>query len=179
MVQLKDLGHRICIIGPSSGGKSTLALALSKKLNIEVCHLDQLAHIPYTDWQPRDRKLLEADHNLFLELHKTWIIEGNYSFLMPERFARATSVIWLDFDLWGSLRRYIWRSFQGVDARPGNLEGATQQFSWEHLHYMTFLAPQKRANYQNLLQKSDVTTLRLHSFQELKKYYAFWDLQES
>lgn len=103
MESLEKLGKRICIIGGSSCEKSTLAKALGKKLNLTICHLDQLAHIPNTNWEPRDKKLLEKDHRKFLAENKEWVIEGNYSFLMNDRFALATSVIWLDFNVAGAL----------------------------------------------------------------------------
>ena len=77
MVALHDLGNRICIIGLSSSGKSTLAQALGKKLNLNILHLDQIAHIPNTDWAPRDKALMTADHQAFLTDHTDWVIEGN------------------------------------------------------------------------------------------------------
>jgi adenylate kinase family enzyme len=45
MIPLENLGKRISIIGLSSGGKSTLAKALGEKLQVNVCHLDQIAHV--------------------------------------------------------------------------------------------------------------------------------------
>lgn len=41
MITLDKLDNRICIIGCSNSGKSTLANALANKLNISVYHLDQ------------------------------------------------------------------------------------------------------------------------------------------
>jgi len=35
-----------------------------------------------------------------------WIIEGNYSVCMEPRFDRATAVIWLDPNIYGSVWRY-------------------------------------------------------------------------
>jgi adenylate kinase family enzyme len=178
MMELNELGYRICIIGPSSGGKSTLAQALGKRLDLEVCHLDQLAHIPNTNWQARDKELLEQDHREFLRNHDQWIIEGNYSFLMKPRFAEATSIIWLDFNVWGSLIRYLKRTLRKEESRPGNLPGATQQFSWELIHYMLLLAPKKRKTYRILTEQSQVKTLRLRSFNQLKTYYQYWELEK-
>lgn len=37
-MSLSDLGNRICILGPSNNGKSTL---------------DVLHHVPNTDWEPQ------------------------------------------------------------------------------------------------------------------------------
>ncbi|WP_294205859.1 adenylate kinase [uncultured Chryseobacterium sp.] len=177
MVPLEYLGTRICIIGPSSGGKSTLAKALGEKLQVEVCHLDQLAHLPGTDWKPRARDLFRKDHNRFLSENNVWIIEGNYSFLMQERFGAATAVIWLDFKVTGSVLRYIIRSLKNSDSRPGNLEGATRQFSWPLIRYIMFRAPKSRGKYRELITSSNVRLLYLNSFRELKAYYRFWKLK--
>lgn len=49
---LDDLGPRICIIGPSNSGKSTLATAIARARGLNAIHLDQLYHRPDTDWEP-------------------------------------------------------------------------------------------------------------------------------
>ncbi len=177
MVPLEKLGKRICIIGLSSGGKSTLAEALGKKLQLHVCHLDQLAHIPGTNWQLRDKELLREDHARFLRENREWIIEGNYSFLMKERFTDATAVIWLDFNVRGSVLRYLLRTLKSSDARPGNLPGATNQFSWKLIRYIIFTAPKNRGKYSKLIHETGLPLLHLTSFGELKKYYRFWELE--
>ena len=56
MLPIKSVGNRIMILGPSNAGKSTLALAISMKLDIPVMHIDQLQHLPNTDWKIRDEE---------------------------------------------------------------------------------------------------------------------------
>jgi len=123
MEPLHNLGQRICIIGLSAGGKSTLAQALGNKLKIEVFHLDQLAHIPNTDWKEQDVTIFINSFHKILTNHENWIIEGNYSKLMPIRFEKATTIIWLDFNKWGSVYRYLKRTLKNEAHRPGKLEG--------------------------------------------------------
>jgi Cytidylate kinase len=41
-MQLPDLGERICILGPSNSGKSTLAEAIARKRGLQAVHSDQL-----------------------------------------------------------------------------------------------------------------------------------------
>ncbi|ALU25909.1 MULTISPECIES: adenylate kinase [Myroides] len=176
MVALHDLGNRICIIGLSSSGKSTLAQALGKKLNLNILHLDQIAHIPNTDWTPRDKALMTADHQAFLTDHTDWVIEGNYSFLMPERFKEATCIIWLDFSPIGALYRYIKRSITHRDTRPGNLDGAKSQFSMKMVKYILFEAPKKSPKYVDLINNSSATFIHIRSFKELMKWYRVWGL---
>lgn len=176
MTSLNQLGNRICIIGNSSAGKSTLADTLAKRLNVKVLHLDQIAHIPNTNWTPRDRNLLAVDHQQFLDLYTDWIIEGNYSFLMPSRFKKATCIIWLDFSAMGSVYRYIKRSLTHKDSRPGNLDGATSQFNMKMVKYILLEAPKKKYKYVELIENSDAIFIHIRSFKELMKWYKMWNI---
>jgi hypothetical protein len=67
MLPFATLGERIVILGPSNAGKSTLAVALSEKLGIPAVHLDQLHHLPDTNWQPRPEAEFAALHDAILE----------------------------------------------------------------------------------------------------------------
>ncbi|MDM1347058.1 adenylate kinase [Myroides marinus] len=176
MTSINQLGNRICIIGISSSGKSTLAQALGKKLNLNVLHLDQIAHIPNTDWVPRDKELMAADHQAFLDNHTDWVIEGNYSYLMPERFAHATTIIWLDFSPMGALYRYIKRSITHKDSRPGNLKGSKHQFSMKMFRFILIETPKRSAKYTVLINNSPATLIHIRSFKELMKWYKVWGL---
>ena len=52
-LSLEELGPRICIMGPSNSGKSTLADAIARKTSLPLIHLDQLHHLPDSKWVPR------------------------------------------------------------------------------------------------------------------------------
>src|SRR5579871_6051214 len=106
---LAQLGSRICIFGPSNSGKSTLAATLGQRLSIDVIHLDQLHHLPHTDWQPRPNGEFHALHDAAIQ-QENWIIEGNYSSCIPQRLARATGLILLDISTGRSLFRYLRRT---------------------------------------------------------------------
>ena len=176
MNKLETLGTRICIIGNSAAGKSTLAQHLANNLNLTVCHLDQIAHVPNTNWEPRDRKLLRMDHQVFLAQHQRWVMEGNYSFLMPERFQQATTIIWLDFSRWGSAYRFIKRSIQNNENRAGNLEGARQQFNFKMLKHILFTVPKNKVKYQQLIEASGIPCIRIQSFKALLEFYKKMEL---
>lgn len=114
-MQLPELGRRICILGPSNSGKSTLANAIARKCGLLAIHLDQLHHLLGTDWQPRPADEFTALHDQAI-LGDAWVMDGNYSKCMPQRFRRATGVILLDVATPLSLFRYARRCLSG---RPG------------------------------------------------------------
>lgn len=176
MKPIENLGHQICIIGLSASGKSTLAQALGKKLGIEVIHLDQLAHIPNTNWEKQDEAIFMNSFHKILTNHDNWIIEGNYSKLMPIRFEKATTIIWLDYNKWSSVYRYIKRSLKNDFYHPGKLEGSNDTINLRHIYYTLFKAPKNRIIYQRLIDNSNAQLIRIKSFSDLMKYYKFWDL---
>ena len=176
MTSLNELGQRICIIGPSNSGKSTLANQLGEKLNIPVCHLDQLAHIPGTNWKLRDEKEFAADQDAFLE-KESWIIEGNYSFCMPQRFAKATSLIWIDPNFLGCCFRYLSRCIKNDRNRPGRLKDATNEFSFEMMNHILFKYPKIRQKHKAILSGYNFPLLYIRSMKGLNQYYMKWGLK--
>lgn len=139
---LDDLGPRICIMGPSNSGKSTLATAIGRARGLTPIHLDLLYHIPNTDWQPRTDEEFIALHDEALS-GASWVIDGNYSGCLPQTLARATGLILLDTSTATSLLRYRRRSRLERD-RPDGLEGAWIASSGDDLAHRSHLstAPQ-------------------------------------
>lgn len=81
-------------------------------------HLDQLQHLPDTDWEPRPEAEFRCLHDAAI-LGEAWIIDGNYSRLMPQRIARATGIVLLNDRRWANFARYLRRTlFQ--KARAGH-----------------------------------------------------------
>lgn len=181
-IDLNDLGCRICILGRSCGGKSTLAHSLGEKLNIPVLHLDQIAHIPHTNWERRNHEEFVADHDHFIE-HDKWIVEGNYSMCMPQRLERANAVIFMDFSFHDYLWRYLKRVFQTKfqpKKRIGAIEGAKKEFNWSLIQYVWRMHPKNRAKYHDYLDiyMKDKPVIILRCFSDLDKLYAEWALKK-
>jgi adenylate kinase family enzyme len=108
-MQLSELGERICILGPSNSGKSTLADAIARKCGLTAVHLDQLHHLPNTNWKARPESEFLALHDEAIAVDQ-WVIDGNYSKYFAQRFQRATGVVLLDVSTITSLFRYIRRT---------------------------------------------------------------------
>ena len=173
---LNQLGKNICIIGNSSTGKSTFAQQLGKKLQLPICHLDQLAHYPNSDWKPRPKQELQNEHSSFLNNNIHWIIEGNYSFLMDERFTQGSIVFWFNFNRTTSLLQYLRRCFYADEKRAGNLPGATSQFSLKMIRHILFIAPKNKKHYRKKLSTSKILWIEVTSFRQLNKYYKAYHL---
>lgn len=176
MINLNDLGTNICIIGNCATGKSTLAQSLANKLDLPFCHLDQIAYIPYTDWQPRGKKLISRDHSVFLNINKKWVIEGNYSFLMENRFAHATSIIWLNFSTANSLFRYIKQTLFDVTPRVGIPEGSKNKLILDMFSHILIDSPKNKIEYKELITNSGIKHIEINNSKQLLDYYNFWEL---
>jgi adenylate kinase family enzyme len=99
-----------------------------------------------------------------------WVMEGNYGFTMPQRFQRATTIIWLDFSRWGCLIRYIRRCFEPASRRKGALPGAVERLNLRMLRYILIEAPPKRKNYEAMITEHAAHHIRLRSMNELNSF---------
>jgi adenylate kinase family enzyme len=171
---LEALGQRICILGPSNSGKSTLANAIGRRAGLRVIHLDQLHHLPHTAWQPRPRDAFHALHDAAI-LENRWVIDGNYSSCMPQRMARATGMILLDVSTLTSLGRYLYRTL--FDRRRiGGLEGAPERIHMDMLRHIIVATPANRARYATMYDALPLPKVRLASTRAIDEAYAAWQL---
>lgn len=175
MVALSELGDRICIMGPSNSGKSTLADAIARKIRAEAIHLDLLFHHPGTDWEPRAFADFQRLHDAAI-LTPRWVIDGNYSQLLPQRLARATGFILLDIPMPLSLFRYIRRSLLR-GGRIGGLEGGKDSVKWGMLKHIAFKTPKNRARYAALQHTIELPKVALLSPTQIEACYSAWDLR--
>lgn len=157
---------RICIIGPSSSGKSTLAHKLGQKTGFPVLHLDKIAHIPGTNWKRCSLEETIQKHDTFIRKDR-WIVEGNYQKFMAQRFERADTVIVHHFNRFGCAYRFVKRAMLKQTSRAGMLDGTQDKINWKMVYYILFKAPQKMKMYSELLKKySHLNVIHVYSFKE-------------
>ena len=173
-MDLSELGDRICILGPSNSGKSTLADAIGRKRNLEVVHLDLLFHLPNTDWEQRPRSEFIALHDTAIAGER-WVMDGNYSIGMPQRFQRATGLILLDISTPASLLRYFRRTLLERE-RHGGLEGGRDSIKWDMIHHIVVTTPRNRERYKTMFAELDLPKLQLSSLRAIKRCFQKWDL---
>lgn len=166
---LDDLGTRICIMGPSNSGKSTLAGAIGRAKGLEVVHLDRLRHVPRTDWVPRPPDAFAALHDRAIAGDR-WVIEGNYSWLLPQRLARATGFILLDVPTVTSLYRYVRRCWFERDRR-GALDGGRDSVKWEMIRHIAITTRANRARYRTLIDGIGLPKVQIGSTDALASFY--------
>lgn len=117
------LMERIVIIGSSSSGKTTFAKSLSEKLDIKHKELD------FFYWEPNWTEATpENFRNRVDEFtsQSTWITDGNFGQIRDLVWARATTIIWLDYPfkiiMKQFFKRSIIRSFKKEELWNGNRE---------------------------------------------------------
>lgn len=174
-LSLEALGPRIAILGPSNAGKSTLAQAIAMRRNLPLVHLDQLRHIPNTQWKARSEEAFAALHAAAVaEPH--WVIEGNYTAYATERLERATGVVVLNAHVGLRLFRYLRRCLNGGARRIGHLQGAQERINWEMVQWI--VGPSRRTAHDKLrlAAASGSPWVDATSTAKIRLLYAAWDL---
>ena len=156
-------------MGPSNSGKSTLAAAIGRACGLTPIHLDQLHHLPNTDWRPRPDEEFIALHDEALSGAR-WVMDGNYSRCLPQRLARATGVILLDTSTATSLLRYVRRSWFQCD-RLGGLKGGMDTVKWEMIHHIVVVTRNSRRRYEEMFDGIGLPKVRLSTAREIAQFY--------
>lgn len=123
--------ERINVIGTSGSGKSTFARELASVLDLPFFEMDRMY------WKENWRAA--ADDELFQEVRdvtsrQRWIIDGNYTRTIPEKWKHVQLVIWIDLSFVRTVfrvtKRAIHRSFTRQELWPGtgNYETLRQSF---------------------------------------------------
>ena len=152
---------KIAIIGYSGSGKSTLAKQLAEVYNIPVLHFDKVQFRP--NWEIRPQASKEIMAKTFLDLHKDWVIDGNYSKLSFERrMEEADVIIMLLFNRVSCLYRVTRRYLTYKDSsRPDMGEGCKEKLDWEFVKWILRDGRSKTARdrYLWVLQQYPVKTV--------------------
>jgi adenylate kinase family enzyme len=156
-------------MGPSNSGKSTLAEAISQARDLVPVHLDQLYHLPHTDWLSRAADEFAALHDAAVQ-ESRWVMDGNYSRLIPRRLERATGFILLDVSTPVSLFRYLRRCWFERDRR-GGLEGGRDSVKWDMIRHITVASRLNRHHHHQLFTDVRLPKVRINSARALVRFY--------
>lgn len=175
MVALSELGDRICILGPTNSGKSTLASAIAREIGTEAIFLDRLYHRPGPGWRPRPAAEFERLHDAAIAGPR-WVMDGNYSRLLPKRLERATGFILLDISAPRSLVRYLRRSLFEGGRQIGGVGESGDAVTWAMLRHILRVTPANRRRYAALFPTISLPKVLLVSARRIEACYAAWGL---
>lgn len=168
--------QRINVVGTTASGKSTLAVTLADRLGLPYVELDELHWEPgWTEARPavfRDRVAAAIGGD-------RWVVDGNYSSVRDLVWARADTVVWLDYPLPTILRRFLRRTFRRIARREelwaGNRERlATQFFSRDSLLlWILSTYRRRRREYPRLLaEHENLVAIRLGTPRDAARWLA-------
>jgi adenylate kinase family enzyme len=117
---------RIVVVGTSGAGKTTLALRIAARLHLPHIELDAI------NWQSEWRDLTRHDQEEFVRRvteaiqAAAWVIDGNYGPVRERVWARATHLVWLDYEraviMGRVISRSLVRAFLRTELWAGNRE---------------------------------------------------------
>ena len=120
---------RTIVVGTSGSGKTTVAGRIAAILGVAHIELDALYWGP--DWQPRDLDIFRQEVESAVSADR-WVLDGNYSYVRPITWPRATHVVWLNYSfsrvMFQLTRRTIRRALTGVELFAGNRETLRKSF---------------------------------------------------
>lgn len=163
--------ERVLVIGCPGAGKSTVAVRVAATLDLPLHHLDQLFWQPGWRESPRD----QFDEKLARVLAgPTWVLDGNYSWTLPQRLKVADTVLWLDFSTATCLRGVLtrWVRFRGRQ-RPDMGRNCPEKVDWPFLWYVVRWRTRHQQPITHLLAEAasrGVEVRRLRSRAELERW---------
>ncbi|MBI5648927.1 MAG: AAA family ATPase [Chloroflexi bacterium] len=105
---------RVSVIGTTGSGKTTFARELARRMNARHIELDALHWEP--NWIEAPREIFRARVELATR-GAAWTVDGNYSQARDIVWARADTIVWLDYPFPVVLWRLSTRTFKRVFTR--------------------------------------------------------------
>jgi len=156
--------RRIAVIGTSGSGKTVFAERLAQHLGIPHVELDAIhwgpnwTPRPLEDFRQRTAQSLAGD---------AWTVDGNYGKVRDIVWARADTVVWLDYPLplimWRVVGRTLRRSLTGEVLWNDNREYLGQAlFSSDSIVLWSLRSyRRRRREYPLLFQRPEYAHLRI------------------
>lgn len=169
--------NRISIVGGSGSGKSTLCSVLSKELNLPAVHLDGINF---------DSNWVEIDKNKRDKLIDTkasadkWIIDGNYSKTLKNRFEKSDLIIWLDYSTFAQLKGILKRFFTTINKERPEIPGCKERFNFTFMKYVIAYNKKKRhLIVDNLIDISKEKVLIFKTQNDLNRWLKYFTKNEN
>lgn len=115
--------RRVSVVGNSGSGKTTVATAIARALEVPHLELDAVFHQP--DWQPLEREAFLARVAQFIA-GDGWVVDGNYNAVRDLVWQRADTVVWMDLPRRQIMRQLTARTLRRMVMRTELWNGNTE-----------------------------------------------------
>ena len=161
--------ERICIIGGSGTGKTTLSDNLGKELNLPVYHIDGIHHLK--NWEIRDEN--ERDKIILEKVAQPkWIIDGTYRSTLQQRLEKADCVIYLDYSSLAQIIGVLKRFIKNHGKEKEEIPGCKEQMSWKFFWFVVKWRKNKRDEILEKINKIDSKKVYIfHNRKRLNRWY--------
>ena len=171
--------RRVVVVGPPGSGKTTVAAALARRLDVEHVELDSLY------WEPN---WTEAASDTFRRrlrgavAAERWVLDGNY-FSVGAReivWPNADTIVWLDHARWVTVprvvRRTVMRGLRRTKLWSGNRESLRLALRPDSIiRYAWREHPKYNRRYEDLADDPELAHLawvRLRAPSEVRRWIA-------
>ncbi|KRO15623.1 AAA family ATPase [Lacticaseibacillus saniviri] len=152
---------KISLIGSPGAGKSTFARQLAAATDLPLMSLDTLWH--RLDYSAQARQQFIQQQQDFIDIHASWVIDGNYYDTIETRFQHSDIVVWFQISrphaIWRVVRRSM-RFRRDRQTRPEMPPQFHEQFDRDYLEFMRFVwhyPTKERRRLQPVLQRLKMT----------------------
>lgn len=133
--------NRICIIGGSGTGKTTVSNNLGEQLGLPVYHIDGVHHLP--NWKIRNE--YERDKIILEKVNEDkWIIDGTYNSTLKRRLEMADFIIFLDYSSIAQVKGILGRFIKNHGKEKQEIPGCKEKISWKFFLWVVNWRKNKR-----------------------------------
>lgn len=160
---------RICIIGGSGTGKTTLANNLGKQLKLPVYHIDGIHYLK--DWEVRNKD--ERDRIILEKIDEDkWIIDGTYNSTLKQRLEKADFIIYLDYSSIAQIKGVLGRFIRNHGKEKQEIPGCNEKMSWEFFLWVVNWRKNKRKTIiENIKEVDNDKIYIFKTRRQLNKWY--------
>ncbi len=155
---------KVVIIGPSGSGKTTLAFNLAARIGAPAIDLDDIYW--KKNWIRSEDDEFRAATAAAIDGKTSWVVAGNYAQVKDVLWAKADTLIWLDYSLPRTFnqlaRRSIARIWDKESICNGNTETLAKTLSNDGVLYWLLRTyyPKRRENLETFAHPERLPNIR-------------------